>query len=380
MTSSSIIQQSNLAQNRGVHRIVLVGGGHTHALVLHSLSKDPIANADITLINPYPLAPYSGMLPGYVAGHYPREALNIDLVQTAQRAGARLVQARAIGFDLTDRFIILEAGERVSYDLASLDVGVTSELPKLKGFEDHAVAAKPFAKFTDRWEAYRVSEGPKRIVIIGGGVAGVELALAMQFAFRTQKTQIGITIIDRGQILSTSRGVVQRHLRRRLDRSDISLLEHESVEEVTDEGVALSSGRQVAANFVLSAAGATSHTWLEQTGLRVQDGFVVTDQYLQTSAPGVFAVGDCAQSESDPRPKAGVYAVRQAPVLLNNVKRSLSGRPLMPFRPQSNYLKLISLGQQTALGEKYGITLSGRWVWRLKDRIDQRFMRQFSKM
>ena len=162
-----------------------------------------------------------------------------------------------------------------------------------------------------------------------------------------------------------------------LKANNVTVLENVNVVEVKSSGVLLDDGCHVDATFVVGAAGATPHAWLRSTNLKLHNGFVVVDDTLQTSEPNVFAVGDCAHMAFDPRPKAGVYAVRQAPVLLENLKRSLSSSELETYKPQKDYLKLVSLGGKRAFGEKNGLSMSGRIVWQVKNYIDKKFMKQF---
>lgn len=358
-------------------QVVLIGGGHTHALVLHGLKAAPLTGARVTVINPGPTAPYSGMLPGFVAGHYSREELDINLNALCSRVGAGLVIGRAVAMEPEARSVILEDGQRLAYDLASVDVGITSRMGALPGFAAHAVPAKPLAEFAQAWEVYRDRAGAKSVAIIGGGIAGAELAMAMAYALRNDPHDVQVRLVDRSEILSANSVQAQRHVRRALAANRVEVVEHADVIQVTQDGLVLGGGAEIAAEFVVGAAGATPHGWLAQTGLRLHQGFVEVDAALQSSVRDVFAVGDCAHMAFDPRPKAGVYAVRQAPVLLENLRRALAGEALQSYAPQSDYLKLVSLGARRAFGEKRGWALSGRLMWRLKDKIDRDFMRQF---
>ena len=172
--------------------LVLLGGGHTHALVLRKWGMNPLAGVRLTVINPGPTAPYSGMLPGFVAGHYSRDELDIDLVQLARFAGARVILGAASAVDLTARTV------NVIGRPASIDVGITSTMPDLKGFTEHGVPAKPLGTFASRWDAVRNDGTAKDIAVIGGGVAGAELAMAMSFAMGGKAE---VKLIDRGVVL-----------------------------------------------------------------------------------------------------------------------------------------------------------------------------------
>lgn len=364
-------------QNRTQKSIVLVGGGHTHALVLNGMRTAPLNNANVTVINPGKTAPYLGMLPGFVAGHYRREELDIDLEQLTSAVGAKLIDARAVAMDTSEKVVFLDDGFEISYDFVSFDVGITSQMDLLPGFSKHAVPAKPLAEFASRWDIFRQGGGGKTVLIIGGGIAGAELGMAMSFALRSGQSAASITLLDRGTALSANSMSARKHILCALQLNGVRVVENTDIKEVVYNGVVTSDGVLEQANLVIGAAGATPHQWIVETGLQLHEGFIVVDEELQSSENGVFAVGDCAHMKFAPRPKAGVYAVRQAPILLENFRRSLSGTALQKYKPQADYLKLVSLGGKRALGEKLGFVFLGRPVWMLKNWIDRKFMEQF---
>lgn len=360
--------------------LVLVGGGHSHALVLRHFGMNPVPGLRLTVINPGPTAPYTGMLPGHVAGHYDRDALEIDLYRLARFAGARLLVDSATGLDLAAREVHLASGRRIGYDAASLDIGVTSALPELPGFSDHGVPAKPLGPLATRWRAFLDAGGGNAAAVIGGGVAGVELSLAMAHRLRQVRGDARVTVLERDRALAGLAPAAERRLRTRLKAEGIVLREGVEVARLAADAVELSGGERVPSAFTVSAAGARPHTWLAETGLDLQGGYITVDRYLASSDPAVFAAGDCAHLAFAPRPKAGVYAVRAAPVLAANLTAALAGGPRRAFRPQRDYLKLISLGKKDAVAEKGGAALSGPWVWRLKDRIDRKFMDKLNRL
>lgn len=357
--------------------LVLIGGGHTHALVLRKWGMDPLPGVRVTVINPGPTAPYSGMLPGFVAGHYSREALDIDLVRLARFAGARVVIGAAVGIDRAARQIHVPGRPPIGYDVASVDVGITSEMPALPGFAEFGVPAKPLGLFATRWEQFLAAPGQARVAVIGGGVAGCELAMAMAFALRGRGRDAQVMLVDRSEVAQELPDPTRKALMAALQRNGVAVSAQADVSHLDDRGVHLTSGACIEADLIVGAAGARPHDWLAETGLALNAGFITVSPTLQSSDPAIFAAGDCADLAFDPRPKAGVYAVRAAPVLLQNLKASLSGAPLRKFKPQKDYLKLISLGEKRALGQRFGTTLQGPLMWRWKDRIDQRFMQKF---
>jgi selenide, water dikinase len=352
--------------------LVLIGGGHTHALVLRMWAMRPLPGTRVTLINPDPAAPYTGMLPGLIAGHYQRHELMIDLVRLARFAGARLILDRATRIDRDQRLIHLASRPPLPYDLAAIDIGITSDLPG----QPHTIPAKPLGPYAAAWEAFLTRRpAAPQIIILGAGLGGVELALASAHRLGPAAR---ITLIDRGtDFLPALSAKARATLRQHLSRANITLRLAIDATAITPTAVTLANGETLPSDFTLTATGARPHPWLADTGLDHRDGFLLTDARLCTSDPLILASGDCATLAEDPRPKAGVFAVRAAPILAHNLRATLAGKPLKPFRPQRDYLKLISLGSQDALAEKWGLSISGPRLWRLKDRIDRRFMDRF---
>jgi selenide,water dikinase len=365
--------------------LVLIGGGHAHALVLRMWGMDPLPGARLTVIDPNPVAPYTGMLPGLVAGHYRREELEIDLVRLARFAGARLIVGAVTGIDaITGRVTVAGRGE-IGYDVASVDVGIHSGMPRVPGFSEHGIAAKPLGPFAGAWEAFlgRVAQGAApQAAVIGGGIAGIELAMAMAFRLKRVTGQAEVTLLEREAVIAPDAPVIRPRLMRACAAAGVRIVTGVAVSEVTATGVALGDGQEIAAGFVAGAAGARAHGWLAGTGLPVTaDGFLRVGADLRVEGQeALFAAGDCAHLTHAPRPKAGVYAVRAAPVLRDNLRAVLSGGRMRPFHPQRDYLKLISLGERSALAEKMGMAFGGPLLWRLKDRIDRKFMAQFKEM
>ncbi|EKE45104.1 selenide,water dikinase, putative [Oceaniovalibus guishaninsula JLT2003] len=378
------MRQPDLPQTRD---LVLVGGGHAHALLLRRWGMTPLPGARVTLVNPAATTPYTGMLPGHVAGHYDRDTLDIDLVRLARFAGARIVFGRATGIDRAERQIAVEdtiLGDRiVGYDVASLDIGIHSDMPDLPGFAEHGVPAKPLGPFAARWDKHlaALKDDPslarRGIAVIGGGVAGAELAMAMRHGAGPDGP---LTVLDAGRALAGVGHGAERALRAELTKQNIALIEKASVERITEDAVILTDGRRFPAAFVTGAAGARPHDWLGETGLTLHQGFVAVDATLRSvNDPAIFAAGDCAHMTHAPRPKAGVFAVRQAPILHHNLRVALAENGRMRrYRPQRDYLKLISTGRKAAVADKAGLRLQGTLLWRWKDRIDRKFMRKLS--
>ncbi|WP_045388577.1 FAD-dependent oxidoreductase [Falsirhodobacter sp. alg1] len=348
-------------------RILLLGAGHTNLLAAKRL-RAALPDASIVLVEMATAATYSGMFPGWLAGHYTLSQMRVDVAEFAARHHIAHRHSHIESIDPIRRTATLNDGEVLEYDLAALDVGSHSLMPEIEGFAEHAVPIKPFHGLVARIGSLR-PDAP--VAIIGGGVAGVEIALSLA------RRQSGpVTLIEAGTRIAATLGPKgQRLLRGALDRAGVQVLVNAQVARIHDGALQLRDGSHMPTGMVLGVAGARAHGWLARC-LPVNDaGFVRVAPTLQVEgAAGLFATGDCAAMMHAPRPKAGVYAVRQAPTLLHNLLATHHGTPLRPYIPQRDYLKIISLGGKTALAEWQGMTLHGRWLWRWKDRIDRRFM------
>ncbi|MBL4918809.1 FAD-dependent oxidoreductase [Szabonella alba] len=363
-----------------MHDLLLIGGGHAHALVLHHWAASPDPGIRITLVDPNDEAPYTGMLPGLIAGHYPRDEMMIDLRRLAARAGAEIRRDRVVALDRIGGRARLQDGDWLRYDVASLDIGIGSGLPGLPGFDRYGVAARPLGDYAGRWAAF-LADCPQRpqVVIIGAGVGGAELAMASAHRLRAMGSRPQVTLLERGpRILPGLPGGARRRMLAALTAQGVDLRCNAVPARLAPQAVHLADGTEIASDFTVSVAGARPQGWLTETGLALDAGFVTVSPQLRSSDPRIFAVGDCAHMAHAPRPKAGVFAVRQAPVLAQNLRAALTGSgDLRRYDPQRDYLKLISLGGKAALAERGGIVLQGGWLWRLKDRIDRGFMAQF---
>ncbi|MCI4661074.1 MAG: FAD-dependent oxidoreductase [Neomegalonema sp.] len=387
---------STYVKNGEATKIVLIGGGHCHALTLKALAERPEPGIALTLISPEPTAPYTGMLPGFVAGHYQREDLEIDLETLAERAGARLILDRALGVDRESRTVLLHDNAPEPYDLLSINIGISSQLAGVPALAEHVIPAKPLGRLAERWTTFlgraKLLDRPPALCVIGGGVGGIELAMAMAWRLRREGlwnrggAQAVLTLVERGDaLLPSGPQALRRRLIGALERAGVRLLlGHEATG--ADAGSvrlrAMASGQDTVlpSDFTVATAGARPQAWLAQTGLALHDGFIAVGPTLQSVDDGaIFAVGDCAHMTHAPREKAGVYAVRQAPVLTENLRRlarsAEPGAELMPYTPQSDYLKLITTGGREAIASKWGLALRSHLSWRIKDRIDRAFMR-----
>jgi selenide,water dikinase len=377
-----------------VKDVVLVGAGHAHVGVLRNFGMKPVAGVRLTLITRQLDTPYSGMLPGHIAGLYTFDETHIDTGPLCRFAGARLYHDEAIGLDLDARRVLCRRRPPVPFDLVSLDIGSTPNTGSVPGAAAHAVPVKPIDGFLDRFAAMRARVlargGRARIGVVGAGAGGVELMLSLERRLRRDASAAGHEASGLSFHLVTRAKEILPEFPARMRRRFAALLASRGVEvrtgapvtEVGESRLELGDGSVLALDEILWTTQAAPARWLGETGLALDGGgFVRVAATLQSlSHAVVFAAGDVAAVEGRKLPKSGVYAVREGPVLADNLRRALAGRALAPYKPQRDALYLVSTGERHAIGTRNGLVVEGDWVWRWKDWIDRRFMRKFNEL
>jgi selenide,water dikinase len=374
--------------------IVLIGGGHSHVVVLKHFGMQPEAGVRLTVICTDVHTPYSGMLPGYVSGHYSYDDVHIDLARLAVFAGARLYRDEVIGMDRVSQKVLCRNRPPVAYDSVSINIGSTPRLSGVAGAEANVTPVKPITRFNERWLALlsRVqahSQGVLRIAVVGAGAAGVELVLSMQYRLRKElhTRDINPDLLEfhllsaSALILPTHNARVRLRFEKVLAERGVQVYLNAEVTWVERGCLHCANGAQVPADEIMWVTQAGGAAWLQSTGLALNEGgfLQVNDQLQSITDPKVFAAGDIAAMQNYPLEKAGVFAVRMGPPLANNLRLSVQGRSLQPYHPQSSWLALISTGNKCAVASRGALGFWGEWVWRWKDWIDQRFMRKFSQ-
>ena len=377
--------------------IVLVGGGHSHVAVLKRFGMRPAASVRLTLVSRDMLTPYSGMLPGLVAGHYRPEEAHIDLRRLSRFANARVIHAPATGIDLAGRNVFAPGRPPVGFDILSLDIGSQPTMREIEGAKEHALGIKPIDVFRERWtevERDCLERGGRlRVAVIGGGAGGTELSLSLRYRLRTLLERAGVPdgveivlLAETPEVVESHAPSVRRRMTRLLAERGVRLLaRHRAVAVRPGRVEAMTAGDErvtVDCDLAITVTHAGAPAWLGDSGLDLDDGgFVRIRETLQSTAdPFVFAAGDIASFDARPLPKSGVYAVRQGPVLAENLARLAAGRTLRTYRPQSHALALISSGDRNAVASRGGLALEGRWVWRVKDWIDRHWMRKYQEL
>lgn len=356
--------------------LVLLGGGHVHALALLAWIARPLQGVRLTLVNRDRFAPYSGMLPGLVAGHYRFDDIHIDLEKLAKRAGAQFLADEIIALDATNQYVETRSS-RLSFDIASIDLGSVPDTRMIAGNCANDLSPKPLAPFLANLTERDARTGLTP-TIIGGGPAGVELALSLARRLIGKAADIRL-VTDGFDILLNLPKRARSLARQSLEGHGIRLLTQAPVLARSPDGILLADGRHILASDVVWVNGAAPALDLSTSGLSLDErGFVRVMPTMQTLGHEcIFASGDMA-SFDPPLPKAGVHAVRQGPVLAENIRSFVLGKALSAHHPSRDMLILLSTADGRAIGTRNGITLAGRFVWQLKDRIDRGFMARFA--
>ncbi len=382
------------AQTPVLKDIVLVGAGHSHVGVLRAFGMKPMPGVRLTLVTRQVHTPYSGMLPGMIAGLYENDQAHIDTGPLSRFAQARLYHSEVIGLDLAGKRVICRDRPPVPYDILSINIGSTPSAREVPGVAAHAIPVKPIDGFIERFEAARArvlgARGGARIGVVGGGAGGVELLLSLHRRLTRDVADAGFdpagltfTLITASDaLLPTFPARMQQRFAELLRERGIGVMAGSKAVEVRADAVLVEGHDPVALDEVFWTTRAAPAAWLAETGLALDpEGFIRVNETLQSVSHGqVFAAGDIAAIEGHALPKSGVYAVRSGPPLVRNLRRILEGKRLAAYKPQRDALYLISTGERYAFGTRNGLTFEGAWVWKLKDFIDRRFMAKFNEL
>ncbi len=365
--------------------VVVIGIGHTHAHVLRMWPMQAARMARLTCISDRPTATYSGMLPGVLAGLLPPERMTIDLVRLAAASGARLVVDETQAVDFDARQVSLAGRPPLSFDALSVGIGSVPALVPGAATSEAVVPIKPMQTFLARLDARleaiagRARRSGVRVAIVGGGDGGLEIAFCLPRYLRKTfgEGTVELLLIDgkaarAGSPLSARRRQIDAELAERA----MTVLRGRTVERIDGEALAIDDGSVLEADLILWCGSAAAPPLLSRLDLPRDDrGFLEVEATLQTTAGlPVFAVGDSASIVTAPVAKAGVFAVREGPVLLDNLQRLLQARRLTRYRPQDDFLRLLNLGDGRALASWRNFAARSAWAWRLKSEIDGRFM------
>ena len=373
--------------------LVLIGGGHSHVGVLKHLGMNPVPGLRITLITRDIHTPYSGMLPGYIAGFYNYDDCHIDLGPLARFAGARLYHGEVEALDPQRQLIHVPDRPPIAYDVTSINIGSRPTTFNTPGVLEHALVAKPIDIFLRRWQALQervvASKNDFTITVVGGGAGGVELALSTQHRLHQLMAENGDNparlkfrlLASSERIMFSHNEGVRRRFERVFDERNVSFHCNQEVTAVDADKIMTKGGETFTTDAIIWATSASAPEWPAEAGIATDEqGFIRVNDYLQSvSHDNIFAAGDIA-SMPTPRPKSGVFAVRQGPVLAHNLIAAATGKSLRRYRAQKNFLGLISTGNRYAIASRGNWSYESAWLWKIKDWIDVSFMRKFNHL
>jgi len=366
--------------------LVLVGGGHAHLFVLESLARESWPDVEVTLVSLDRHHHYSGMVPGYLQGAYAEPQLRFDLEALCHAAGVRFHRGRAVALAPDAGLLELDAGPPLPFDLISFDIGSVPAGLETAGVREHAATVRPMSRAVElrrRLDALIESVAPGAMVetaVVGAGAGGFEVALAVEARVRAGGRVPRVRLLEAGP---EPLGEFERRVRRRglgiLADRGVELRTGSQVSRVMSDRVEVEEGSPIPSALTIWLAGAAAPPLNVRTVATDEAGFLRIDGTLRAvGGEPVWGAGDCIALEGHPEmPRAGVYAVRQGPVLARNLRAALEGREPETYSPQDSFLSIMNTADGRALLRWKGIVTHGRIAWWLKDWIDRRFMRRF---
>ncbi len=367
----------------GTHgrRIVFAGGGHAHLYSLSRVKELVRRGFDVTLVDRSPHLYYSGMATGIISGYYAPNEYRIDIRRLVEEGGGRFVEGRITEIRADYGEFVLDDGRTVPYDAASVCLGSEVARSVVEGNGADAVGVKPVVntmQIRDRLLAHSGERVP-RILVVGGGAAGCEVAANALALLKRLGTQGGLTIVQGGDsLLPDAPKKARRGILGFLRERGAKVLTRTRVTRLGDGVAWTSDGGEIPCDVQVLAVGVTPPSVFRDSGLPTSEaGGLQLDRYLRSTGDRrLFGGGDCVSFRGRSLPNLGVFAVRQGPVIFRNLQASLDGSPLSEYRPQRRYLYVLNLGDGTGLAVYGRLSWRGRLAWQLKHYIDKRFVRE----
>jgi NADH dehydrogenase FAD-containing subunit len=361
--------------------LVLVGGGHAHMTVMLKLSDFVQKGNRVTLISPSSYHYYSGMGPGMLSGTYSPQDIRFNVKKMVEDRGAVFVEDRVVRIDAPQRTLHLASGKKLKYDVVSFNTGSSVPLDKISPGDDRIIPVKPIINLVKGRQKLldALEQGPQKIVVLGGGPAGVEIAGNLWSAAQNRKYNAEITLLAGSKILKEHPLKVGDLTIFHLKKRGIQIIQGLHAVKLDQGKAELSDGNILDYDLAFAALGVTPSPIFRESGLPVgEDGGLLVNSYLQSvEYPEIFGGGDCISFQERTLAKVGVYAVRENPILFHNLLSSLEETQLIPFEPQKEYLLILNLGNKTGIFHRKNIIFHGRPAFLIKNWIDQRFMKTF---
>ena len=370
------------------HELILMGGGHSHLSVIKYFAMNPIPGLGITLVSKNITAAYSGMMPGYIAGTYNENEIQINLSNLCQYAHVRLIAQEVLAIDAEKQYIELKNQRKIKYDTLSINIGGEPSLNQIKGAKKFAYPIKPISNLINQIKLLKQKFSKTKnaeIIIIGGGAGGIEIALSVNNFLSDFKNieKKKITIISKNKSLIPNHNfLAQQSLIKYLIKQEINFITDDKVIEVKKNKILTKKGLIIKSNLNLLVTSISPPKWLSFSNLPLtNDGFIKVNEYLQLNEyKNIFAAGDISSMEKHNLPKAGVFAVRQGPILAKNLHSHIIKKQLTRYKPQKTFLSLIGNGKDFAIASWWKLSLSGKFLWTLKNYIDRSFIKKFNDL
>lgn len=362
--------------------LVLVGGGHAHMVTLANLHQFIDKGHQVTVIGPSENHYYSGMGPGMLGKTYTPAEIRFATRHVVEKKGGVFILAKAVGADPDNKTVLLESGKTVSYDVVSFNCGSYVPKPEMIGDDTNIFTVKPIEKLLNAQKRILslVSKKKAAIGIVGGGPSAIEIAgniwgLTTNYG----ENMPVIQIFTRGLLMGRFPDGIRKKAAQSLLKRGIDIQEKSSITRIETNQVTLDSGQTHRLDLIFLALGVKPSPIFTDSGLSTgPDGGLLVNQFLQsTKYPEIFGGGDCIYFQPQPLDKVGVYAVRENPVLFQNLMASLENTALQPFDPGGAYLLIFNMGGGKGILRKNRLQITGRPAFLIKDYIDRKFMREF---
>ncbi|MBI80216.1 MAG: selenide, water dikinase SelD [Gammaproteobacteria bacterium] len=364
--------------------LLLIGGGHSHIKVIKSFGMNPIPGVRLTLINPDMYSLYSGMLPGIISGHYSFDDAHIDLIKLTSYSNCRFIKGKVIGIQSDNNRVIIEGRPPLTYDLLSINSGSSSNYKEIEDIDSIAIPVKPINSFLSQWKYIKSkinnSKKDRNIAVIGGGAGGVEIITAMRHSLGEKNN---LTLITKeNKILSGFPKKTINYFEDHLKKNSIELIKNIEVIKITKGKVISKKEEEFLFDDIFLVAQTAGPQWLKESNLDLNDeGFLLVNNKLQSlTKENIFGSGDIIKFDKYNLKKAGVYAVRQGDTLNKNIRNFFKKRNLNKYKPQKNFLSIITMGGKNAVVSKYSLSFKGKWVWHWKNYIDKNFISKFTNL
>ncbi|KGP72349.1 FAD-dependent oxidoreductase [Pontibacillus yanchengensis] len=361
-------------------QLILVGAGHAHLHIIKQWIDHAIDEVELTLLSPNEYQYYSGMFSGYTEGLYNIEDIRINVESLAEQAGATFYKEAVMSVDGAQKILLTDKGKVLSYDAVSFDIGSLTAHTELPGVKEYAKRIKPNYHFPDMIKEMQESSNP---VIVGGGVAGTELALSLQAYRQKQNNQDPVTLISSSDYLLESQSQqASNKIEQIVRQREIFAHTGKKVREINSDHIITETNEKINYDDVMWLAGPKAPDLFRVSNLPIdQEGYLQVESTLQVKAyPSIFGAGDCVTLTNAPNlPKNGVFAIKQAPVLWDNLKGFLTESDGQHYKPQKHYLAIMSIGHKEGLFLYGSWAFKGKWAWKLKHYIDQKFIRSYQQ-